>query len=238
LIFEVPKMEKKIEQNHHHDHSKTHDEKALSRGQEHVHDELRRKREDSENNEKVLLLHDNIHVFETVPLEKNITKIICQNEFCCEFNVNVVTVDPSTKYRLVVFNGNRRYLVVEAGVLACGVIQCSNDSIASCGSIQESGTTFSNIDITATFHDYKSTLIMPSTLTPDFYPLTNWIYDEHFHDNHVHISMSLSNNTNNLVTFGIYARNFKKNGTNRISFDVINYFIVLMSLINELLLKF
>jgi len=79
---------------------------------------------------------------------------------------------------------------------------------------------------------------MPSTLTPDFYPLTNWIYDEHFHDNHVHISMSLSNNTNNLVTFGIYARNFKKNGTNRISFDVINYFIVLMSLINELLLKF
>jgi len=228
-------MKKKIERKHHHDHSKN-DEKASSRGQGHVHDELRRKRENNENNEKALLLmRDNIEVFETVPLEGNITKIVCQNEFCCEFNVNVVTIDPSTKYRLAVFNGKRRYVVVEAAVLACGVIQCSNDSIVSCGSMQESGTTFSNIDITATFHDYKNILIMPSTLTPHFYPLTDWMYDEHFHDNHVHISMSLNNNTNNLVTFGLYARNFKKNGTNRISFDLINYFIVLMSLINGLL---
>ncbi|EZA57014.1 vanin-like protein 1 [Ooceraea biroi] len=233
LIFEVPKIKEKTKWNRHHDHSEDHDESLSSHKKEH--DELRKKREDNGNNDKVLLLHDNIHAFETVPLEGSVMKNICQNGFCCEFNVNVTTVDPNTKYRLAVFSGNRRYVVVEAGVQACGVIQCSNDSIASCGSVEESETMFGNIDITATFHDYKNVLIMPSTLTPDFLPLSNWKYDEHVHDDHVHISMSLNNNTNNLVTFGIYARNFSKSSSSRVSFDIINYFIALISL---LLLRF
>lgn len=237
LIFTVKKKEKTT-RNYQHDHSESRINKKVLSPEEHVHDELRKKREDATDG-KVLLLHENIHAYETVVLEGNATKSLCQNGFCCDFDVNVTTMDPSTKYRLAVFNNVRRYTVIDAAVIACGVIQCSNDSIASCGSVQDSGTTFSNIDITATFRDYKNLLIMPSTLKSNLRPMIieHGMYSEHFHDNHVHITLSLNDNATNLVTFGIYARNFNKNVINRsASFDIINYFIV--TLMSLLLLKF
>lgn len=232
LIFEVPKMKNRTRYNkNHHDHSKDQEQKtSLFHGKEHIHDELRKKREDNTMvvDDKIFLLHDNIHKFQTLSLEGNATETVCQNDFCCEFKVEIAKIDPSTKYRLVVFSGIRSYHVIEAHVHACGIIQCSNDSVSSCGSVQESEMIFSNIEIAATIHDYKNSLIMPSTLNPDLLPLKNWIFNEHTHDDHVHINMILNKNINNLVTFGIYSRNFNKNNANKTTFSTINYFVVIL----------
>ncbi|XP_012234830.1 vanin-like protein 1 isoform X2 [Linepithema humile] len=232
LIYEVPKIRKRSKSNHidhHHDHSKDHDEETMFHSEKHVHDELRKRRESNtranNDNDKLYLLYDKIKTFETFPLETNVTKTVCQNNFCCEFRIEIVAIDPSTKYRLVVFNGIRLYGIVEAGVRACGVVQCLNDSISSCGSTQESKTVFSNIEITTTLHDYTNNLIMPSTLNPHLLPLRNWTYNEHTHDNHVHINMFLNNNMDNVVTFGVYS---KKNNASDVSFNAINYFVTLL----------
>jgi len=232
LIYTVPKIRDKTRYNKsYHDHSKDQDQKdwPYYHGKKYVHDELKKRRLENDTmllKDKLFLKHDNIQVFETLSLEGNITKTICQNEFCCEFKVEIAAIDPNIKYRLVVFNGIRNYSVVKSRVRACGIIQCLNESVSSCGSVQASEMVFSNIQIGTTFHDYKNNLIMPSTLNPDLLPLENWIFNEHVHDDHVHFNMFL-NNTNNLVTFGVYSRDFENNA-NRTSFYTINYFITLL----------
>lgn len=225
LIFEVPKIKDRTGNNKiYHDYSKDQEQKAY------IPDELLKKQENNTItvNDKILLKRDNIQMFQTFSLEGNITKNVCHNGFCCEFKVEIAKVDPSTKYRLVVFNDIRLYAVVEARVRACGIIQCLNGSVSSCGSAQDSEMIFSNIEIAATFHDYKNNLIMPSTLNSDLLPLKNWTFNEHTHDDHVHVNMFLNNNTNNLATFGIYSRDFNKNNANRMSFYAVNYFLALL----------
>lgn len=176
----------------------------------------------------VFLLHDNINAFETFSLEeRNVTKTVCQNGFCCDFTVEVTTIDPSIKYRLVAFSGVRLYSTVEAGVRACGIIQCLNDEISSCGSVQKSKTVFRRIEVMATFR--KNFLIMPSTLRSDLLPFfENWVYDELDFVDRVITYMHLHDDTNNLATFGIYSRYFDKSNANRAVSDAIHYFIVLL----------
>lgn len=234
LIYEVPKIEERDDSYRNRLMNYNHTTWRYYHGKEHVHDELRKKREANtladNTNDTIFLLHDNIQAFETALVIGNGTKTLCQNNFCCEFKIDIVKADSNMKYRLVVFNGRRRYVVTEAAVRACGIVQCSNNSISSCGAVQESETVFGNIEITTSFRDYKNTLIMPSTLNSELLPLTNWTYDERFHNDYVNITMSLSNDTNNLLTFGIYSRYFdKKDNTNiAASFDAINYFIILL----------
>lgn len=224
LIHEVPKKKSKFNKNYH-DHSKN--QKIYDYKEKNIHqgDLFSNK---TANNNDIFLLHDNIGAFATSSLEGNVNQTVCKNDFCCDFKVDCVKIDPSTKYRLVTFSGIRLYGSVEAGARVCGIIQCSNDSISSCGSVQKSETVFSSIEITATIHDYRNTLIMPSTLRSDLLPFfENWTFYEHFHDDHVHIDMVLNNNTNNLVTFGIYSRYFGKSSANRTS-HTIYYLIALL----------
>ncbi|XP_029667481.1 vanin-like protein 2 isoform X1 [Formica exsecta] len=232
LVFEVPKK-KKVFNKDHHDHSNDYDHKVYNHKKENIHEELWRKQFSNTmaDNDTIFLIHDNINVFETFSLEGNVTRNVCKNNFCCDFKVEVVTIDPSKKYRLIAFSGIRLYATVEAGVRACGIVQCLNDSVSSCGSVHDSKTVFSRIEIDTTFYDYKNILIMPSTLRSDLLPLSeNWTYNEHTHDDHVHISMLLNNNTNNLTTFGIYSRYFNKNNASRIVFDIYYFIALLVSL--------
>jgi len=232
LVFEVPKKKGKFNKNY--DHSK--DQKIYDYTEENIHQE-KPFSSITANDDNLFLLHDNISAFATSSLEGNVSQAtVCKNNFCCDFKIDGVKIDPSTKYRLVSFSGNRLYGTVEAGVRACGIIQCSNESISSCGSVQKSKTVFSSIEIAATFHDYQNILIMPSTLDSDLSPLSeNWTYYEHVHDDHVHINMVLNGNTNNLVTFGIYSRYFNKNSASGAAFNAIYYFIAL--LVNLYLLR-
>lgn len=237
LVFEVPKKKNRFNKDH--DHLKDLDQKIYNKEdykEENMHGG-KLFNSITANDNSIFLKHENISTFVTSSLEGNVNQTVCKNDFCCDFKIDGLKIDSSTKYRLIAFSGNRFYDTVEAtGVRACGIIQCSNNSISSCGSVQESKTEFSSIEIAATFHDYQNTLIIPSTLRSDLLPLSeNWTYHEHVHDDHVHVNIVLNGNTNNLVTFGLYSRYFYKSNANRAVSDAIYYFIAL--LVNLYLLR-
>ncbi|XP_025993534.2 vanin-like protein 1 [Solenopsis invicta] len=225
LIFEVPKIKKETRYRTNHDHLdvKEQEAKLYYHRKKNVNDELLKKWEDNTiTDDKILLLHEDLSNYYTYPLEKNITELsLCASDFCCNFKVEIIKVDSNTKYRLAVFNGIRRYFTIEANLSVCGIIQCSNDSVSSCGSLQESEVVFGNIEIEATFENYENILIMPSTLNSNLLPLKNWTFYELTRDDYVslkYVSMSLKNNINNLVTFGIFSRNFNTENANKASF--------------------
>lgn len=210
LISEVPKMVRNASMNSKYtSHSHAHEKSAGAHM--HFHDELRKRRQTKETT--LHLLRDKVENFETVEFTGKMTNTVCQHGFCCDFKVETSYMDPSMKYRLVVFNGKRLYGRNDiGGVLACGVIQCSNDSIASCASIHDSETNFTTIEISGKFENYKELLIMPVTLRSSLLPLETFGYHEHAHDNHIHLTMSLSEPTRNLLSFGIYSRDFSRDG--------------------------
>ncbi|KYQ54958.1 Vanin-like protein 1 [Trachymyrmex zeteki] len=244
LIFEVPKI-KKIKLNigtqyneDLYDPLKDKSQKVVPSHHQKEHDELWKKQENNAMivNNEIFLLYDDIDTFETFPLEENVTKNICQNNFCCDFRIEITKIDPSIKYRLMVFNGYRSIpnnpVDDNVVVSSCSIIQCSNNSVSSCGAVQKSKTVFNIIYITAKFDNLKTSLIMPSTLNPNLLPLNNedWkfnVVDLFTENDRLHVTMSLNNPTDNLVTFGIYSRLFNNNA-NRISFNIINYFVILL----------
>lgn len=228
LIFEVPKIKDKTRYHkNYQDHSENQNQKTWPYYHE-KHDELLKQNDDTMI-DNIFLKHDDIKAYQSLSLEGNVNKTVCQNGFCCDFKIEIAKIDSRTKYRLVVFSGIRHYSDVEGRISVCGLIQCSNDSISSCGSVQESEMVFSNIEIVTTLHDYKNKLIMPSTLNSDLFPLKDWIFDKHTHDDHVHVHMFLNKNTSNVITFAIYTRDFNKNNANITSFYIINYFVVLLA---------
>ncbi|XP_011165376.2 vanin-like protein 1 [Solenopsis invicta] len=214
LIYEVPK----ITRTSHHDPSED---------QEDANSKLRKKRENDDDTttleDKIFLLTNNFSYFKSIALEGNTTETVCQNDFCCDFKVEVANIDPKTKYCLIVCSGSHPFTPdVDGGARACGLTQCGTDVISSHFSANRSETVFSHIEIAATFHDYKNNLIMPSTLNSDILPLKNWVFNEHAHNDDLHVNMTIQNNNiNNLVTFGIMSRNFKEDIKNRPPFNTI-----------------
>lgn len=229
LIYKVPKMKKKTGSNQRASHSTDTDNTK-----KHVYDELQKKQETNAVAavDKIQFPYvDNIKAFNTFLLEGNITKTLCQNNFCCNFTVEIVKNDPKTRYRLGVFNNMRNFGSTTANVSVCGVMQCSNQLVESCGSTQKSETVFSNIDIFATYYNYDKNLIMPSILDSDLYPfqVTDWTYDEHPHNDHVHVNLALTNKRNNLLTFGLFSRNFVNGSPSiTVSFNIVAYFTALL----------
>ncbi|XP_017798941.1 PREDICTED: vanin-like protein 1 [Habropoda laboriosa] len=165
----------------------------------------------------IQLLHDNYTSFESVRLGDNVsfTDTLCHRKFCCDFHLRTNTIvdtsSSSVNYRAVVFNGVRYYgTEAEAGVRLCAVILCSNDSIYSCGLVDQSNVTFTNLTIATTFHDYPQILAMPTVLSPTLIPFQHWTYAERAKGARTHLTLALSKSTNDLVTFGIYVRDFTK----------------------------
>ncbi|XP_029038095.2 vanin-like protein 1 [Osmia bicornis bicornis] len=163
------------------------------------------------------LLHDNLTAYESVPLEVSMTKKLCYKDFCCDFDVRTSgPIDPRVNYRAVVYDGVRLYgAYVQAGVRVCAVIQCKNQSFNSCGSYQSSDTTFTTLNITATYPDYSNILAMPSVLDHSLFPIEHFTYTERPHDGQTSVSLALKQPTRNLVTFGLYARDFTKDKEDR-----------------------
>ncbi|CAK9831252.1 Vanin-like protein 1 [Anthophora retusa] len=160
------------------------------------------------------LLHDNLTSIESVRLGDNvsITDTLCHRKFCCNFHVRTrVNRSSSLNYRAVVYNGLRYYgTEVEAGVRFCALILCSNDSLYSCGTVDQPNVTFTDLTITATLDDYSKVLAMPTVLSPSLLPFQGWIYAERVKGTRNHLTLSLTKSTNDLVTFGIYVRDFTK----------------------------
>nr|XP_033199193.1 vanin-like protein 1 [Bombus vancouverensis nearcticus]XP_033199194.1 vanin-like protein 1 [Bombus vancouverensis nearcticus]XP_033199195.1 vanin-like protein 1 [Bombus vancouverensis nearcticus] len=168
--------------------------------------------------EWIKLLRDNITSFESILFNNDsMTETVCHHNFCCDFKADVETITNSSSiyYRAIVYNGVRLYgTQVEAGVRVCGLIQCLNESIHSCGFVSRSDTIFSALSVTARFNDYTKMLIMPSVLDASLIPFGQWSYVEHVRGNEMNLTMVLDEPINNLITFGIYARDFEKDKWN------------------------
>lgn len=162
--------------------------------------------------DSIKLLYDNVTSFESVLFNNSIIQSVCYRNFCCDFEARIDTINLSPiHYRAVVFDNVRLYgKEVEAGVRLCALIQCSNDSIRSCGFIGQSNTTFFALSITARFNDYSKILVMPSVLNSSLLPFEQWSYIEHTYGKQTNLTIILNEPTKNLVTFGIYARDFEK----------------------------
>lgn len=160
----------------------------------------------------IKLLHDNVTSFESILINKSIIQSICYHNFCCDFEAHIDTINLSSiHYRAVVFDNVRLYgKEVEAGVRLCALIQCSDDSIDFCGFIGQSNTTFSALSITARFNDYPKILVMPSVLNSSLLPFEQWSYIEHTYEKQTNVTIALNEPTKNIVTFGIYVRDFEK----------------------------
>ncbi|XP_054006551.1 vanin-like protein 1 [Hylaeus anthracinus] len=159
----------------------------------------------------VALLHDNISAFESVPLKGSMNQSLCHRGFCCNFNVTANLVDATTNYRAVIYNGIRFYgREVKCGIRVCAVLQCSDNTLASCGSVVPSSSSFSNLEITTTLEDYTQFLAMPSTLHTSLYPFEQWTFDDHKDGNRKHLKLALNQVAYNITTFGIYIRDFNR----------------------------
>ncbi|XP_017879699.1 vanin-like protein 1 [Ceratina calcarata] len=166
------------------------------------------------------MLHDNLTSFSYVQLNHTqFTQTICQNNLCCDFDISAKGIDSTpVNYRAVVFDGIRRYgHYMDGGVRLCGLIQCANDSITSCGSAKQTNITFTHVTIRGTFgDDYSSTVTFPSVLNPALLPFDHWTFTEKQNGNETNVILSLTQPTSDLVTFGMYNRVFSRDKWYRI----------------------
>lgn len=181
---------------------------------------------------------------------QRLEKIMCHRALCCHFHINMTTTftrnytnttrgDDFTKYyyRLAVFDGVRTYSgFATAGVQACSVISCVNDTLASCGlrsgdsfaqqkrffydeNLIQTATVFESIEITSQFV-YNNTLVFPDifvTGTDDNYgalvPSDEFVYDFSIALNGSAVSrLKTTKPINNLISFAIYARQYNRDG--------------------------
>ncbi|XP_059619754.1 vanin-like protein 1 [Phlebotomus argentipes] len=189
--------------------------------------------------EQMLDLHlkrDHLDIYTTklvnVSQEKGSEKL-CFDTLCCDFDYELtfddsLVTDESDYYRyhLAVFDGVRTYdNVATGGVLTCGLFACPSDDLESCATRFNasdnvvSPVTFTSIKISGAFPSKSHVLTMPNALDN----LINPINFNEFHyeegeertedgETYKDITLELTIPRNDLRTFGIYGRNFQKDG--------------------------
>lgn len=194
LISRVPKTPRKIE----------------TRERRHVTNQFYSKRNAS-NIDLIKLKHDHVTWFNSVLVNNSMDKTICYGNFCCDFLIRTDTIDPSTYYHAVVYDGIHVFeKILDAGVRLCAVIQCSNQSLHSCISVDPSDTTFSTLKITARFNDYSKILVTPTVIDSSLIPFQHWSYDEQTRGEKTTVTIALEKEMKNVINFGIYSRNFQR----------------------------
>jgi len=185
----------------------------------------------AENNSRIKMFRDYLEPYETVPLSEGHfvgEQRLCHNELCCDFQLDMHSdrQDQNTSvkdyvYRLAVFDGIRSYTHATAGVQVCAVIFCTNSSLSSCGHEFEMPeqpaflTVFNNIYISGNFRLDNSTQL-PNTLVqgygvllPESFQFTR---EEIPEKREVRFNMTTTAQVSKLLTFGIYGRDFLKDG--------------------------
>ncbi|XP_076244821.1 vanin-like protein 1 [Calliopsis andreniformis] len=153
---------------------------------------------------------DYIPVFASIPIRNSLKSTLCHGPFCCNFDVQTASNDQSSLYRAVAFQGTRLFgLQVKAGIRACGVVQCSDDSITSCGSANQDDTVFEKLEIT-TMLDEPEVLALPTALDTTLLPFENWTYSTQTVGTQKALRLKLDSPMKNVVNLGIYMRDFKK----------------------------
>jgi len=183
----------------------------------------------AESNSGIYMMRDYLGPYETFLLNEGHfvgERRLCHNELCCDFQLDMHADRQNTSvkdyvYRLAVFDGIRSFTYVTGGVQVCAVIFCTNSSLSSCGrefEIPEQAafyTVFNNVSISGNFRLYNSTQL-PNTLvqgygvlSPDSFQFTRKEIPE---KREVTIVMNTTAKISKLLTFGIYGRDFLKDG--------------------------
>lgn len=205
----------------HHVHDELRRRRSLHVGTSQFHDELRKKRSDEfeerskreDSKEEFHTYQYDISEYKSLAFNSSVTHELCDGDFCCNFNVELSNVDPRSNYRLVVYDGvitfEEPYV---SGIRNCLVVLCENDTISSCGYLDESETRFDTITINATYPNYEDVLVFSSSVGANLFPLANWTYEERYENKKVHITASLGTPSKNVVTCGLVARDFSRDG--------------------------
>jgi len=184
-----------------------------------------------EYNSRIKMMRDYLEPFETLLLNEGHFKSkhrLCHNELCCDFQLDMNSdrqdQNISVKdyvYRLAVFNGIRSHTFVTAGIQICAVIFCTNSSLSSCGYEFEMpeqasfDTVFNNIHISGNFRLDNSTQL-PATLVQGYGVLLSdsfqFTREEISEKREVTIDMKTTAKISKILTFGIYGRDFLKDG--------------------------
>lgn len=167
----------------------------------------------------IKLLHDNVKAYRTSLLNYHKNEAhLTSKDFHCQVEAEMKIDDSSPiRYSAVYFNDIRTFGTrVEAGVRLCGLVQCLNNSVESCGFVARSNTIFSNIKITATFfnYDYPKLLTIPSVLDYSLRPFDDWSYVENTRGPETNVTITLNKPIKDLIAFGIYSRFFDKDRWN------------------------
>jgi len=185
----------------------------------------------AENNSGIKMGRDYLEPYETLLLNEGHfvgEKTLCHNELCCDFQLDMHSdrQDQNTSvkdyvYRLAVFDGIRSFTYATGGVQVCAVIFCTNSSLSSCGREFEKpeqaafNTVFNNISISGNFR-LANTTQLPTTLvegydvlSPDTFQFTR---EEIQEKSEVRVDMITTAQISKLMTFGIYGRDFLKDG--------------------------
>lgn len=143
----------------------------------------------------------------------------CQNGVCCDYNLNYTIANsasrPHYQYAMAFYHGNRTFDgFADGGVVACSIITCPTSNISTCGTRDEELLNihvWNHIEIKGSFPRARKFFYLPSTLDTSILPLQPNQFEYQTADigsNQVDITMSLHGNAENLLTFGIYGRDF------------------------------
>ncbi|XP_076649284.1 vanin-like protein 1 [Halictus rubicundus] len=139
-------------------------------------------------------------------------KTLCHAGFCCEFHVNsTLSQSPSSHYRALVYKGCRHYGDTNSanGIRVCGLTQCSNSSLSSCGIVREDDVRFNSVKITATYDDdLSNSHSMPSILDTKLLPFDDISYVEEKVGNITRLTLAVDTPKDDLVAFAIYTRDY------------------------------
>ncbi|XP_070504524.1 vanin-like protein 2 [Chironomus tepperi] len=154
------------------------------------------------------------------PLQDNFH--LKNGEVECKFVLNFTDISLNDSesigytYKFAVFSGKRNLAnIVNAGEMYCSIIPCLNDDLKTCGyKLKDSrklvpSTVFHSISITMTVSNIgkDDCLIMPTSLDFSILPLN--IDSFRFTEINQHaFKIEASKNLSNILTFGIYGRNF------------------------------
>lgn len=176
------------------------------------------------------LLSDQIELFESAKIESGMdfeTEICSHGNFCCQFKVRMdkrITKDGDgddngVNYRAIVFNGVRKFgLTTTGGVQVCGVVFCNGPKLSNCttrGLKSKKLYEFTRLEIKGNFK-LRNSLQFPSTLTEkqELEPLPphKYFYKTVENDDERVVTMKLDWPVDDLLTFGIWGRDFTVDG--------------------------
>lgn len=139
-------------------------------------------------------------------------KTLCHEGFCCNIQVNsTLNESPSSYYRALVYKGCRHYAETDSanGIRVCGLVQCSNSSLSSCGIVREDDVRFNSVKITATYDDdLSNSHLMPSILDTKLLPFDDFSYIEEKVNDVTRLTLAVDTPKDDLVAFAIYTRDY------------------------------